>query len=50
LQESDSRVKYNTAFTTILDASVNLVEVDEVGANVVDIVDRGRIEILAAKL
>jgi hypothetical protein len=49
LQESDSRVKYNTAFTTILDASVNLIEVDEVGANVVNIVDRGRFEIFFAK-
>jgi hypothetical protein len=49
LQESDSRVKYNAAFTTILDASVNLVEIDEVGAYVVNIVDRGRIEVFAAK-
>jgi hypothetical protein len=49
LQESDSGVEHNAALATILDTGVNLVKVDEVGTNVVNIVDRGRFEIFLAK-
>jgi hypothetical protein len=49
LQESDSGVKHNATLAAILDASVNLVEVNEVGLNVVNIVGRGRIEVFVAK-
>ena len=38
LQERDGSVKDNTTLTTILDSGVDLVEVDEVGADVMDIV------------
>ena len=49
MQESDSGVKHNAALAASLDASVNLVKVDEVGTNVVDIVSRGRFEVFLAK-
>ena len=38
LEQCDGAVKCNTTFTTNLNASVDLIEVDQVGANVVDVV------------
>ena len=49
LQERDGSVKDNTTLTTILDSGVDLVEVDEVGADVMDVVLRGFVEVFLAE-
>ena len=50
LEQCDGRVEHNTTFATVLDTSVDLIEVDKVGTNVVDVVVRGLLEIFLAQL
>lgn len=49
MQECDGGVKHNTTLATIFDSGVNLIKVDEIGANVMDIVVRGLVKVFLAQ-
>lgn len=49
MQERDGGVKDTTTLAAIFDTGVDLVKVDEVGADVVNVVGRGLVEVFLAQ-